>query len=575
MKVTAIIKASNISNHFPGRYATCIKGVTLLEHIVHQVRQSEKIDSIVVTTSDNQHDDSLANQAESLGLPVFRGPYTDSLGRIHGAAQLVDSDIFIRVLGHYPLISIPQTETLVDSFAGSKFQYGYNEHSNGLIIGTGVDIVTRECLEKANKDITDIAVRVNGMGGIRSIIPDSQTLVIQSHTPRPQYRVSLAVPEDVDMVNELISTLPDTEPGTIISYLDTNPFLVKYAQQNIASHSETSRDKLLLFPDKVSHIINRQHHTAIDPSYPISVELSLTNRCNLNCVWCSDSDLRQRAMDDIEFKVLERLFQDLAQNGTRGIVIEGGGEPTLYPRFDDVVDSCKNYGLQVGLITNGVRPIKPETLHKLEWMRVSLDAATSDQFIRSKGRDAFETVVDNIRKAAETKQDSPLIIGVGYVLTNSNIDQLESLVRTLSRLNVDYIQIRPVIDHPEFFPNGETLSYLEQYERPNFAVNTHNLLENNSQGNQSLPCHAHSLSTVIAADGSVFLCGRLNKYDWFEPMGNINTDSFHNIWHGEKRRTQSEQLTAEYCGQWCPECRMTKYNVVLNNIRNIKTTNFI
>jgi len=100
----------------------------------------------------------------------------------------------------------------------------------------------------------------------------------------------------------------------------------------------------------------------------------------------------------------------------------------------------------------------------------------------------------------------------------------------------------------------------------------HNLIE----GNDGLPCIAHSLTTIITADGGVYLCGRLNIYPWFEPIGNVNSESFYDIWHGEKRREQYKMiLDGEFNKKYCPKCRLAKFNQLFNRVSKMKTRNFI
>ncbi len=42
------------------------------------------------------------------------------------------------------------------------------------------------------------------------------------------------------------------------------------------------------------------------------------------------------------------------------------------------------------------------------------------------------------------------------------------------------------------------------------------------RGNDNLPCVANSITSIISGDGNyVYLCGRLNIYDWIPPIGNI------------------------------------------------------
>jgi len=184
----------------------------------------------------------------------------------------------------------------------------------------------------------------------------------------------------------------------------------------------------------------------------------------------------------------------------------------------------------------------------------------------------FEKVIDNI---SDYTSACP-VVGVGYVVSNQNCSNLETLVKRLKILGVSYIQFRPVIDHPELLPEIN-LNYLTRYiSGQNFNIIIDGMEENKESGNKGLPCRAHSLTTVISADGNVYLCGRLNKYNWFEPMGNINEHSFHSIWNGENRKKQAKQvLDPEFCKQFCPECRITKFNCFIANSEKIHTRSFI
>jgi radical SAM protein with 4Fe4S-binding SPASM domain len=312
----------------------------------------------------------------------------------------------------------------------------------------------------------------------------------------------------------------------------------------------------------------------VDDSYPVSVELSLTNRCNLKCVYCSDADLRKRqgVREALDKYSLFRLFDDLKEGGTKGIVIEGGGEPTIYPDFEEVVEYLAKIDMAVGLISNGTRRISPDILRKLEWIRVSLDASTPGEYESLKRVDCFEEVLANIYNYA---QYCPTV-GIGYVVTNQNIGQLEALVLRLREYGVSYVQLRPVVDCPELYPCGEDLSYLNFYQTVDYAIIIDGMRENVIRGNNQLPCWAHSLTTVITADGSVYLCGRLNIYDWVQPLGNICEQDFHKIWEGEERQRQAKQvLEADFCEKNCPQCRISKFNQLLNRMNNIKTPNFI
>jgi radical SAM protein with 4Fe4S-binding SPASM domain len=340
---------------------------------------------------------------------------------------------------------------------------------------------------------------------------------------------------------------------------------------------EIGLEKILLFPEKLSSL--GHNRLTMDPLYPVSVELSLTSRCNLSCLWCSDLKSRSLCLDRLDPAILDRLFSDLAAGGTRGVTIEGGGEPTLWPHFERAAGLALAKGLSIGLITNGTNLFPPERdplfFSGFQWIRLSLDAASPKQYKELKGLDHFEEILKNIETLAGLKPKPTL--GVGFVLTrfNDSPGPLRELALTLRRLGADYLHLRPVVDHPGMVSYRPPID-LSDLESPAFSVNTGALTDNQARGNDGLPCLAHSLSAVITADGSVFLCGRLNDDPATGSMGSILNSSFRDIWRGSARLRQTAMAArGDYCHSHCPQCRMTKYNRLLANLARIKTRDFI
>lgn len=345
-----------------------------------------------------------------------------------------------------------------------------------------------------------------------------------------------------------------------------------------ARPQEVGLSKLLLFPEKLAALRNAASGGQ-DFTYPVSVELSLTNRCNQNCLWCSDKNLRERSPDRLDMAVLQKLFADLASGGARGITIEGGGEPTLADFFEEAALAARARNLAVGLISNGLEMFpagrNAAIYENFEWIRISLDAADSGQYQHLKGLDGFERVLANIGRLAKLAPN--VTLGVGYVLTNENDapEKLTALAGWLRAMGVDYLHIRPVVDHP-YLLSAQPLDCLKDSETADFSVNLAALTENQPHGNNALPCFAHSLTTVIGADGLVWLCGRLNTEEESAPIGSLLDSSFHDIWFGPERAAQAAMASsADFCNTHCPQCRMTKYNQILADVGRLKTKNFI
>lgn len=335
--------------------------------------------------------------------------------------------------------------------------------------------------------------------------------------------------------------------------------------------SEVGLFKIFLFPDKLKKILSVSPDN-IDDTYPIVVELSLTDKCNLSCVWCSDRAIRKDRPGTLSKEVLFKLFKDLKEGGIKGLTIEGGGEPSIHPDFIDIVKCAKDCGLSIGLITNGVEEKIIECADSFDWIRVSLDASTQEEYLNIKHKDKFEVVMKNI-EGFSGKCD---VVGIGFIVTNSNCSQLLKLVKRVKSVGANYIHFRPVVDCPEMVSDIDLFDIVE-FKGNGFDVMIDAMSENMVRGNGGVSCVAHSLHSIINSDGSVFICGRLNMYSWWPPIGNINESLFRDIWNSDLRISQNCVLSgdASFCRIYCPQCRITKYNIELNQSIKAKTKNFI
>ncbi|KKN39028.1 hypothetical protein LCGC14_0747520 [marine sediment metagenome] len=106
----------------------------------------------------------------------------------------------------------------------------------------------------------------------------------------------------------------------------------------------------------------------------VSTHVSAEGMCNLRCPYCSVTYRDNHSR--IPFDVVKKYVEDLMTRGLRAVILTGGGEPTLYPHFNELVQWIKyEKGLSVALITNGTtrQRIDPETLGCFSWIRVSIN----------------------------------------------------------------------------------------------------------------------------------------------------------------------------------------------------------
>lgn len=567
-KVDAIIQSTWRSNTFENKSLVKLANhKTILETIVDSIRKIKYIQTIFLSTSSMSEDDELVSNAKALGLKVYRGEIDNVLERLY-QTSLRTTDTVLKVDGNKPFFDAYEAEKLIEDHFNGQYDYSYNDHYQGVVYGTDCEVFNKAIFTQVDQDELTRSQLESGTLWFRSHPNIFKLNKFPSDENAPGFRVLLENQKDLEVINQYIIHSHSIQNNELIQYLKDNPIIAQYNQRK--ESNEVSFNKLLLFPEKIKNLQAVDDNT-IDFNYPISIELSLTMRCNFHCVWCSDAKIRESTEDKIDLNCIRKLAEDLAMNGCKGVTIEGGGEPTIYREFDAAVNIFKSHGLSLGLITNGSKKLSPEIIKSFDWIRVSLDVSSQEEMTQLKSTIKFERVLSNIFHYAKHCS----VVGVGYVATNQNTSELDTLVLRLRESGVKYIQLRPVIDHPELLPEID-LDYLKKYEKEYFSVITSGMKDNVIKGNQQLPCISHSLSSVITADGSVYLCGRLNIYDWIKPIGNINKNSFYDIWNGEERKKQSEMVfDSKFCSKYCPECRLTKYNIGLDQVKQIKTTNFI
>jgi len=86
---------------------------------------------------------------------------------------------------------------------------------------------------------------------------------------------------------------------------------------------------------------------------PKSINIKLTNRCNLNCVMCGQTKLRQTQWQKEELSPGQwvEFIRKIAH--IKPFISLWGGEPLLYEGVIDIIAESQKNGIKVGIITNG------------------------------------------------------------------------------------------------------------------------------------------------------------------------------------------------------------------------------
>lgn len=184
------------------------------------------------------------------------------------------------------------------------------------------------------------------------------------------------------------------------------------------------------------------------PPRPETLEVHLSDRCQLRCPYCHSMDTGQptsyaSGLPMLDFAKRCCIISQFERLGGKRLVISGGGEPLLDPEFPAVVRMAVLYGLSVHLYSNGLsvsmfRPARlSEWLPHLESFRVSYhDGMTLRQ------RAAFvENLICVLNRAREETVISLSILPEGLRETTAAVDLLRAIGS--ARLTVEIKHMLP------------------------------------------------------------------------------------------------------------------------------------
>ncbi len=202
---------------------------------------------------------------------------------------------------------------------------------------------------------------------------------------------------------------------------------------------------------------------------PYTVQLHLTNNCNLSCGFCPTVSLKNENEVDYSEELSREKWIDLVEEGERLGVEEwhicGGGEPLIDKELAlDLMERIKSYGARGELVTNGtlIDDRTAKKIVKMNWDHVSVsidgpDKETNDG-IRSQG--SFEKAVngaENLSRYRKGDGPQPLPsllfltstvfdftlkpnLAVETVLCSENHDKVVDMVRLTSDIGFDEIR---------------------------------------------------------------------------------------------------------------------------------------
>lgn len=310
------------------------------------------------------------------------------------------------------------------------------------------------------------------------------------------------------------------------------------------------RSKVIFHIDKLDQIRRTGNTYA-----PVNVEIDLSNRCSHGCSWCHFAHTHTRGPlagstkpdgmldcgDLMTTDLAMRIIFELHRAGVKSLTWSGGGEPTLHPDFNRIIEYAQLAGIEQGIYTHGghIDNTKAQLMKQsMTFVYVSLDECSEAAFYKSKGVRRFWDVLDGIQRL--TSAQGSAVVGVGFLLHPGNVADIGEMVALGHQLGATYVQFRPIIHYEQNAPSqlvedttwiNQAINGLRAYAGDPFVqADTWRFeMYRDWHGHGYTTCNWTALQTVITPNGHLWRCvNRRGHSGAF--LGDLTQERFVDIW---------------------------------------------
>ncbi|MGD2249379.1 MAG: radical SAM protein [Candidatus Methanofastidiosia archaeon] len=342
-----------------------------------------------------------------------------------------------------------------------------------------------------------------------------------------------------EIIDELAKKADESPHDIWPKLSDLADYMVKEGLLRILTHPvDTPR----IIPPSV-HLVHRLEN----------VSLEVTTLCNLKCGHCY-ADAGKKRPDELTTKEIKHAIDLLWETGVLAITFTGG-EPLLHPDIFELMEYARNKPMTVVLFTNGtlITPAVVEKLKKLQVYRVNIsidgpDADTHDKFRGVPG--SFNKTITGIKLLKKAQ----IPIHASTSLTKPVYKRVKDVLQLLKGLGITDSKIWPptfsgrsnyedvfitIDEFREAMEDMHAFEYGQTHQKQEFKYSKS--LENCGVGWSAL---------VIKSNGVVTPCP---SFDIEFSLGNIKTDSIHDIWNNSELLNKLRKLSV-YKTEECKTC---------------------
>jgi cyclic pyranopterin phosphate synthase len=269
------------------------------------------------------------------------------------------------------------------------------------------------------------------------------------------------------------------------------------------------------------------------------VRVSLTDRCNFDCVYCHNEGLGDTRGpmdpqdDEMDTDEVVRFLEVVREFGVEKVKFTGG-EPMLRDDLEEIIRRTPD-GMETSLTTNGTfLPGRAEGLTEvgLDRVNVSQDALDREAFAEITESGAYDRVLEGVEAARDAGLTPVKLNMVVFEGTAEYIPEMVEHVGDNSGLRLQLIEYMPEIaGHPEWAidiervhewlaEKADRIEHREMHDRRRYWIDGGMVEIVDPVENETFCANCHRVR--VTHEG--YLKGCLNRNDDLRPMGDMTKD---------------------------------------------------
>jgi len=329
---------------------------------------------------------------------------------------------------------------------------------------------------------------------------------------------------------------------------------------------------LLSDKNKLHNKKEKNESRVILSSKPVRISMNLTGKCNIRCVFCHLALADYYSEDEMSLELFKNL--DPFLKTASHLVYFSSTEPLSAQYFTEIFEYSQQFEGEKYLSSNGIQ--MTETISEmfttggLYYLTVSLAGTTRESYKRYHRKDAFDTVIANIKQLNTIKMkhgiDTPHIRLV-FVTMKSNMHMLPDIVKLAKELEctagvkITYFKAYTdtLLDEIPFSDRNSVMRYtreaVELGEKLNIPVRFDGDNFADVDFSDSTESHKECFEPFerfhIEADGKVRVCPCMSCNVF---AGDLKTESPEEIWNGKIYRHYRETVNSAHPPEGCDRC---------------------